>query len=390
MKGKKILIVDNDAISRKFLTHTLKEQGYLVCQAESGKEGLIFAWRDHPHVIIMDPGMPDLSGNVMIEKLRKDPRTAEVPIIALGSETDPNLIAAYKEKGFSEYFFKSGEAIAQLDEAIPRLLGIKLETKTKLVKNNSDGLLIVFLSAKGGTGTSTLCANTAMSIVKSEPQFSTVVVDMVLPIGSIAPIVGCTSQINLSTLTDLPESEITPEFLQKELPKPERWLFQLLSGSPDPEIANALQVKRIPHIIQTLLATYDYVLIDMGRALSRISMPILQAADLIVPIVGTDASTVSLTQTILGYFQTQGIQSNCIYPVLNRSVGLEGLTKNEAEKVLGTTIFTTMPYMSGNCTLANNQNLPLSYKFPRDTASMILKEMATNITKKARTMRSEQ
>jgi hypothetical protein len=54
----------------------------------------------------------------------------------------------------------------------------------------------------------------------------------------------------------------------------------------------------------------------------------------------------------------------------------------EAEKILGIEIKLMMPYMMGNFTLANNQNTPLTIKFPTDTASMVMKQAAMEMSQK--------
>ena len=56
---------------------------------------------------------------------------------------------------------------------------------------------MVFLSAKGGTGTSSLCANIAMCLGSEKIDTRVAVMDLVLPIGSIADIVGYADQMNL-------------------------------------------------------------------------------------------------------------------------------------------------------------------------------------------------
>ncbi len=54
MPRKKILIIDADVASRNFVARKLLEQNYEVLQVGSGKEGLISAWRDHPHLVVDD------------------------------------------------------------------------------------------------------------------------------------------------------------------------------------------------------------------------------------------------------------------------------------------------------------------------------------------------
>jgi len=153
-----------------------------------------------------------------------------------------------------------------------------------------------------------------------------------------------------------------------------------LPGSPDPGTAGDFNVSHAPNIIDTLRKAYDYVLVDFGRSFSRISLPIIQEADVAVMVLSNDLSTVTLTKRTLDYMQEQGVHQERIYPMLNRAVGLEGLTKAEAEKILEIGIRTTVPYMRSNLTLANNQNVPIETKFPTDSANFVFKQMAVEIS----------
>jgi pilus assembly protein CpaE len=162
----------------------------------------------------------------------------------------------------------------------------------------------------------------------------------------------------------------------------------LLAGAPDPERANDLKVTRIPEVINALQQAYDYVVVDLGRSLSRISLPIIQKADLAVLIMSTDQSTTTLTKKILDYLHAQGIESRNIFAILNRAVGLEGLTKAEAEKIIGLPIKTAIPYMGSNFALANNLNQPIILKYPEDTASIVFRDVANDMIKTATNLRN--
>lgn len=382
MSGKRILVVDADVASRNFIARTLEQQQYEVAQANSGKEGLIFAWRDRPDLIIAEPALADLTGEELAAKLRQDARTERVPLIALSADRSAGRHKTCLEAGFNEYIVKSAEAIPALIDSVNRLLGFTVTTEKR------GGLLMVFLSAKGGIGTSSLCANIAMNIAQSQPESSTAVVDMVLPIGSIAPIVGYSGEQNLVTVTDLSEAETRGEYFKERLAYIDPWYFHLLAGSPDPESANHLQVGRIHSVIANIRAVYDYVLLDLGRSLSRFSLPLIQEADLQALIVSPDLSTVSLNKTLIDYLRLKGIADSSIYAILNRAVGLEGLTKAEIEKNLEVEIKNTIPYLGGTLTLANNQHQPFSAKYPHDTTAGILKEMAGHIVDMARRLRT--
>jgi pilus assembly protein CpaE len=172
------------------------------------------------------------------------------------------------------------------------------------------------------------------------------------------------------------------------LPEIQRWEFQLLAGSPDPERANDLKVGRIPEIISALQRSFDFIVVDLGRSLSRISLPIIQRADLSVLIMSTDQSTITLTKKVLDYLHAQGIESRNIYTILNRAVGLEGLTKAEAERIIDLPIKTAVPYMGSNFVLANNLNQPIILKYPEDTTSIVFKDVGSDMIKTSTNLRN--
>lgn len=366
----KILVVDADVASRNFIAQKLLGQNHEVLQAGSGKEGLISAWRDHPDLIIADPTMTDLKGEEFAAKLKQDSRTAQVPLIALSSDSSSERIKSCLGAGFNEYITKSGQAVPMLTDAIRRLLELNGDTMKQ------GGKLIVFLSAKGGTGTSSLCANLAMNIAANQPNANLAVVDLVLPIGSIASIVGYEGSVNIVNVADMSHDVISPDFFKNHLPEMRNWKFHLLAGSPDPELSNQLKVERIWDIVASLKMTYDYVFIDIGRSLSRIALPLIQHADLVTLLIGTDASALPLTKTLLDYLKNKNINSDAVYSILNRAASLEGLSKAEAEKALEIKINASMPYLSSNLTFANTHHQPFTLKFPNDMAALIFQDMA--------------
>jgi pilus assembly protein CpaE len=395
--GNSILVVDDNPASRVFLVNHLMRKQYTVSEVPTGKEGLIAAWRDRPDLVLFDPTLHDITDQEFIYKLRHDPRTSQVPLIALSTDPSPDRREACLKAGVNEYLVKSSGALAALDEVLDRIFDVgstaeisSKEDDEKEDQNKDDvrnGLLIVFVSAKGGTGTSSLCANLAMNIQQGQPEARVVVADLVLPIGSIGQIVGAQGKLNLVTVSDLPLEQTKADYFHKKLPQPELWRFQVLAGSPDPQQANSLKGERIGQIVNTLRSAYDFVILDIGRSLSRISLPLIQKADLIVLVVATDQSTVQLTKTTWDYLQAQGIDGPKVYAILNRAVGLEGLTKTQAEEIIGLPIKNMMPYLGSNFTLANNLNQPITIKYPTDTASIILKETAADMVKLAQRLR---
>ena len=131
MSDKTILIVDRDTTSLNYLVRMLQEHGYSVLGASLGKEGLINAWRDQPDLIIFDPVLQDISPEEFIQKIRQDSRSANIPIMALSSDPNPERRNACLQAGCTHYIVKSAEAVKTLPDVISGLLEIKPEVVTK-------------------------------------------------------------------------------------------------------------------------------------------------------------------------------------------------------------------------------------------------------------------
>jgi len=394
MPDRKILIVDADAESRKFISRTLSEQKYAVIQSASGREGLVLTWREHPDLVIIDPARLDMPGEEVAKKIRQEQQTSTLPMIALSSDANPARERACLDAGFNEYLVKSAHAVAALHWTVNRLLGIQSPgasafaptptTPIAPVIVKGGGALVVVVSAKGGVGTSTLSANIAAHVARNEPEKRVAVMDMVLPIGSIAPIVGYKGKQNIVTVANMPSNEASPSFFRENLPNIKEWNFRLLAGAPDPESSNQLNVGRIWNIVSALKMSYDYVLVDLGRSLSKFSLPLIQQADLVALILSTDLSTVMHTKTLLDYFESKSVKHEAILPILNRAVGLEGLSKADAEKMLGMNVKFIVPHLGSNFTMSNNSHSPFSTRFPSDAASFLLRDIAREVSAVAR------
>ena len=82
----KILIIDDDETARYVLSKLLTETPYAVIEAASGSEGLRRAHEDQPRVIFLDLMMPEMSGFEVLEQLKSDPSTRDIPVVIITSK----------------------------------------------------------------------------------------------------------------------------------------------------------------------------------------------------------------------------------------------------------------------------------------------------------------
>ena len=83
----KILIVEDNAVSREMLRVLLELGGYKVVCSEDGSDGFLKALTETPDLIITDVEMPNIDGFSLLRLLRKEPKTANIPVIVFTAYT---------------------------------------------------------------------------------------------------------------------------------------------------------------------------------------------------------------------------------------------------------------------------------------------------------------
>jgi signal transduction histidine kinase/CheY-like chemotaxis protein len=83
---RRLLIIDDEEADRYVLRSVLRELPFGVAEANSGEEGLRLAREAHPDAIILDLVMPGLTGFEVLERLKEDPVTADIPVIVVTSK----------------------------------------------------------------------------------------------------------------------------------------------------------------------------------------------------------------------------------------------------------------------------------------------------------------
>jgi len=116
--GARILVVDDEPQIRKLLKVTLAAHGYAVHEAETGQEGVLQASMTHPDLIVLDLGLPDLTGMEVLGRIRD---WSGVPVIVLtAKDREEDKIAAL-DAGADDYVtkpFGMGELVARIRVAL--------------------------------------------------------------------------------------------------------------------------------------------------------------------------------------------------------------------------------------------------------------------------------
>jgi CheY-like chemotaxis protein len=114
---QKILIVEDNPDGREIVVLYVKSCGFEVFEATTGFEALDQARAVHPDLIITDLGLPEIPGDEVTARLKADPSTRDIPVIATtalskGASVEGAIAAGAAEVLYKPFTFKAlGEAM---------------------------------------------------------------------------------------------------------------------------------------------------------------------------------------------------------------------------------------------------------------------------------------
>lgn len=108
--SRRILAVDDSPSMRMLLKASLTAQGFNVCSADDGAQGLAAARADPPDLIITDINMPVMDGFELIEAARSDDALRLLPILVLSTEFSDDKKARAREAGATGWITKPFDA----------------------------------------------------------------------------------------------------------------------------------------------------------------------------------------------------------------------------------------------------------------------------------------
>lgn len=118
----KILLVEDDEMNRDMLSRRLVKRGYDVVIATDGELGVSMARREAPAIVLMDMSLPVMDGWTATRKLKEDPATAGIPIIALTAHAMSGDEDKARRAGCDDFDTKPVE-LKRLLEKIEALIG---------------------------------------------------------------------------------------------------------------------------------------------------------------------------------------------------------------------------------------------------------------------------
>jgi two-component system cell cycle response regulator DivK len=119
----KILLIEDNELNRDMLSRRLERRGFAVALATDGSQGAEMARSEKPDLILMDMSLPVMDGWELARKLKDDPETRDVPILALTAHVMTGDRERALEAGCDDYDTKPIELprlLAKIEALLPK------------------------------------------------------------------------------------------------------------------------------------------------------------------------------------------------------------------------------------------------------------------------------
>ncbi len=334
--AEKILIIDDDVDTLRLVGLMLQRQGYQILAATNGPQGLVRAEEEVPDLIILDVMMPEMDGYEVARRLRKNPVTAEIPILMFTAKTQLDDKVTGFESGADDYLTKPTHP-SELQAHVRALLARsrkKADQAAPTAALERQARVIGLFSARSGWGVSTLAANLAAGLM-THAKADVILAEMCPGQGTLGLELG---HPNPQELTQLLGSDAA--LLSRAQVKDALWThpsgLRCLLASERPRDVNLINaISQFEAITRRLSTLARYVVLDLGSGLSMAVQKMLELCHERILIVEGFPNSISHAKTMLADLAEIGIEGKKVMVVLNNRLRSETqLAWNQTQELL--------------------------------------------------------
>jgi DNA-binding response OmpR family regulator len=290
----KVLIVDDDLETLRLVGLMLQRQGFQIVAANNGTQAMGMARTEKPAIIVLDIMMPDIDGYEVTRQLRKDPDTANIPIILFTAKSQTEDKLTGYEAGADDYLTKPIHP-AELVAKIKKLLEIG---RSREATPNVHGYTIGVIAAKGGSCVSTVTLNLALAY-HSKTKEETIAAELRPSQGTWALEMGFPNPEGLNNLLRAKPNELSVQRVQEQLTPTTRGI-KLLMASYKPKDAELISSGlAFTEIVQRLSQIGSTVLLDIGTGFFPNIEKIASLCDEIILLIEPNPLSVNRSRLLL-------------------------------------------------------------------------------------------
>lgn len=288
-----------------------------------------------------------------------------IPVLAAGEQIDSGFLIEALRLGVKEVLSKplTTDAFQQAFVRVQRLLGSAGQSKEAAT-------IFSFFSCKGGSGSTTISTNFAVSLSKLSKK-KILVLDLDVEIGDVAGFFGIKSSRFL-VQADTEGSLLDPAATFRAIITHSKTGIDILTFSDGlPQRSRALAAEIKP-LLGQLQVEYDYIIIDASSTLNELVVSALDSSHIIFLISKGNLPALRNAQRVLHAFERLGYSASRIRLLLNRYQKDQDVSRKEVEKTLGFQVFWSIPndykslirsIQSGDPLTLQTNSIPLAKSF---------------------------
>jgi pilus assembly protein CpaE len=281
-----------------------------------------------PNLCLIEISEPYEAGlSVIPELLRTD---AKLPIIAVLSSNDPELVLRCLRQGASDFLIQPFTS-EQVEAALQKI------ARQQPTRSKTPGRVYCIVPAKGGCGASTIASNLAYQMKRGEKR---------ILLADLDPLAGTLSFLlkiksSYSFMDVLARAQDIDGDLWKTLITSRQGVDVLLS--PEVMTEGMSDLKDASSIIEYARHTYDLVVLDTGGAYGDWNLSQARLADEILLVTTNELTSLQAVQRVLSYLDANNIPRYKLRLIVNRYDRHTGLSKDVIGTALHTEIFHILP-----------------------------------------------
>ncbi len=368
----RILLVEDDDLTRRMMTALLTKQGFEVVPASDGPAAIEEVKKNPPMLILMDVMMPGMDGYTACRTIRSLPEGARIPVIMLTALDDVEHKVKGFEAGADDYMVKPCD-IEELTARIHVLLRPFIQAGEE--KAEEQGRAISVFSLRGGAGVTTIAVNLAVGLAKLW-NVKVVLADMVETAGQSALFLNQSLRSTWADICRAEADDIDPEMVSAALLPHESGVLTLASPRR-PEEGLLMTAEKVGRAVSLLRRQYPYVVFDLPHNFGDPCLACLDQSDIILLVLQPEIASLRAASMAREIFETlEYPAAKKIYVLLNWTFPRQGLNLPDLERMLKMPVNLVLPYAPDEFVAALNFGKPPVLEQPESPLGVIFEDLA--------------
>ena len=372
----RVLLIDDEQFYFKLIRKTLKEAEYDLEFARSGNEGLAKIPAFEPDMLIVDLKLPEMDGFQILERLRRDPKYSQIPVIVITAQDELSEKLKAFDLGADDYLvkpFQPEELVARMGILARRGKAMQMARQMGTASKSTTTVLTVH-SLRGGVGCSSIVVNLGLAFQKVWGK-QTLLIDGVLTAGQVSLMLDGKPGATWENLVGI-DAENLDDAVVGELMCPHKSGVRYIASPRYPIAADTFTTDTLHLLVEKIKSQNEFVIVDTSHDFSDMTIQMLSMSSTILLVMAPEMASLRTSLSALEIYDRLGISLDKVKIVLNNNSSSPAIKQAQLEKVLKHAIDFVLPFEAGEVNRAINFGQPFILTNPDLPICLNLEKMA--------------